>query len=220
MNERSAWGRLRRRSVFAIGFALVLFVVAGIYAFYHAGSWLVREDSLEKSQAILVLSGGLPDRALAAAEIYRAGYAKEVWLTQPLEPGAAMEGLHLPYAGEQEYSRMVLIEKGVHPGDIRILKPRILNTADELHIVAEALDQQRGARVIVVTSKAHTRRVRALWDKVSRGHGSGRILVRAAPEDDFDASHWWRSTPDALNVVREYLGLLNVWAGLPATHTK
>ena len=220
MNERSALGRLTRRSVFAIGFAVVLFVLAGIYAFYHAGSWLVREDSLEKSQAILVLSGGLPDRALAAAEIYRDGYAKEVWLTQPLEPGAAMEGLHLPYAGEQEYSRMVLIEKGVRPGDIRILKPRILNTADELHIVAEALDQQRGAPVIVVTSKAHTRRVRVLWEKVSRGHGSGRILVRAAPEDYFDASHWWRSTPDALSVVREYLGLLNVWAGLPVTHTK
>jgi len=220
MNERSALGRLRRRSVFAIGFAVVLFVLAGIYAFYHAGSWLVREDSLEKSQAIVVLSGGLPGRALAAAEIYRDGYAKEVWLTQPLEPGAAMEGLHLPYAGEQEYSRMVLIEKGVRPGDIRILKPRILNTADELHIVAEALDQQRGASVIVVTSKAHTRRVRALWEKVSRGHGSGRIVVRAAREDYFDASHWWRSTPDALSVVREYLGLLNAWAGLPATHEK
>jgi uncharacterized SAM-binding protein YcdF (DUF218 family) len=219
MNERSALGRLRRRSVLAIGFAVVL-VLAGIYAFYHAGSWLVREDSLEKSQAIVVLSGGLPGRALAAAEIYRDGYAKEVWLTQPLEPGAAMEGLHLPYAGEQEYSRMVLIEKGVRPGDIRILKPRILNTADELHIVAEALDQQRGAPVIVVTSKAHTRRVRALWEKVSRGHDSGRILVRAAPEDYFDASHWWRSTHDALSVVREYLGLLNVWAGLPVTHTK
>jgi uncharacterized SAM-binding protein YcdF (DUF218 family) len=220
MNERSALGRLSPRSVFAIGFAVVLFVLAGIYAFYHAGSWLVREDSLEKSQAILVLSGGLPDRALAAAEIYRDGYAREVWLTQPLQPAAAMEGLHLPYAGEQEYSRMVLIEKGVRPGDIRILKPRILNTADELHIVAEALDQQRGAPVIVVTSKAHTRRVRALWEKVSRGHGGGRIVVRAAPEDYFDASHWWRSTPDALSVVREYLGLLNVWAGLPVPHTK
>jgi len=220
MNERSALGRFRRRSVFAIGFAIVLFVLAGTYAFHHAGSWLVREDSLEKSQAILVLSGGLPDRALAAAEIYRDGYAKEVWLTQPLEPGAAMEGLHLPYAGEQEYSRMVLIEKGVPPGDIRILKPRILNTADELRVVADALDQQRGASVIVVTSKAHTRRVRTLWEKVSRGHGSGRILVRAAPEDYFDASHWWRSTPDVLSVIREYLGLLNVWAGLPVTHAK
>jgi hypothetical protein len=46
------------------------------------------------------------------------------------------------------------------------------------------------------------------------------LLVRAATEDSFDAAHWWRSTKDALDVVREYLGLLNAWAGLPLTHTK
>src|SRR5882757_2421651 len=166
MKQRSARKISGRGYLLATACAVFILLLLVIYAFLHAGAWLVSEDPLEKSQAVLVLSGGLPDRALAAAEIYRDGYAKEVWLTQPLQPGAAMEGLHLPYAGEQEYSRMVLIEKGVPPGDIRILKPRILNTADELHIVAEALDQQRGAPVIVVTSKAHTRRVRALWETV------------------------------------------------------
>jgi len=220
MNERSAKSLSRRRFLFAIGSVAGLLVVAGIYAFYHAGTWLVREDPLEKSQAVTVLSGGLPDRALAAASIYRDGYAKEVWLTKPLEPGAAMEKLRLPYAGEEEYSRMVLIEKGVHPGDIRILKPRILNTADELRVVADTLGQQPGATVIIVTSKAHTRRVRTLWKRASRGLHGGRILVRAAPEDYFDASHWWRTTTDALTVGREYLGLLNAWAGLPLPHEK
>jgi uncharacterized SAM-binding protein YcdF (DUF218 family) len=219
MSERPAMSPLLRRSAFVFGLLLVLFVL-GSYAFYHAGSWLVREDPLQKSQAILVLSGGLPDRALAAAKIYRDGYAKEVWLTQPLQPAAALEALHLPYAGEEEYSRMVLIAKGVRPADIRILKPRILSTSDELRAVAEALDQLPGAVVIVVTSKAHTRRVRTLWKTIARGHGSARLLVRAAPEDYFDASHWWRTTPDALNVVREYLALLNAWAGLPLTHEK
>jgi hypothetical protein len=42
-----------------------------------------------------------------------------------------------------------------------------------------------------------------------------RAIVRAAPEDPFDADHWWRNTRDALSVVRELLGLMNVWAGLP-----
>jgi hypothetical protein len=27
--------------------------------------------------------------------------------------------------------------------------------------------------------------------------------------------HWWRNTRDALAVVREILGLINLWAGLP-----
>ena len=207
------------RFLFAIGIGALLLLVAGIYAFFHAGLWLVREDPLQKSQAIVVLSGGLPDRALAAAGIYRVGFAKEIWLTQPLQPGASMEDLHLPYAGEEQYNRMVLVAQGVPPASIRLLTPRILNTAGELHAVAEALNQRPGASAIVVTSKAHTRRVRALWRQVSQGN-HGRLLVRASTEDPFDAAHWWRSTNDALTVVREYLGLLNAWAGLPLDHSK
>jgi uncharacterized SAM-binding protein YcdF (DUF218 family) len=208
-----------RRFFITAGVGVSLLTLAGIYAFLHAGLWLVREDPLQKSQAIIVLSGGLPDRALAAAQIYRGGFASQVWLTQPLQPGASMEDLHLPYAGEEQYNRMVLIGQGVRPGDIRLLTPRILNTADELRAVAEALDQQPGASAIVVTSRAHTRRVRALWRKVSPGD-RGRLLVRASTEDPFDAEHWWRTSNDALAVAREYLGLLNAWAGLPLSHTK
>jgi uncharacterized SAM-binding protein YcdF (DUF218 family) len=219
MNERSARALPVRRFFITAGIGVLLLILAGIYAFFHAGLWLVREDPLQKSQAIVVLSGGLPDRALAAAQIYRNGFAREVWLTQPLQPGASMEDLHLPYAGEEQYNRMVLIGQGVRPGDIRLLTPRILNTADELRAVAEALDQQPGARAIVVTSRAHTRRVRALWRKLSPADRS-RLLVRASTEDPFDAEHWWRTTNDALTVVREYLGLLNAWAGLPLSHTK
>jgi uncharacterized SAM-binding protein YcdF (DUF218 family) len=221
MKRRSTIRPSGSRFILAIGFVAALFVFGSAYAFYHAGTWLVREDPLENSQAILVLSGGLPDRALAAAKIYRDGYAKEVWLTQPLQPAAAMEDLHLPYAGEEEYSRMVLIEKGVRPADIHILKPRILNTTDELRVLADALHHQPGVTVIVVTSKAHTRRVRTLWKRLPRSQNdSGRLVVRAASEDYFDAAHWWRTTPDALSVVREYLGLMNAWAGLPLTHEK
>jgi uncharacterized SAM-binding protein YcdF (DUF218 family) len=219
MNERFTSSSFVRRFLTVVGVGGLLLALFAVYAFFHAGLWLVREDPLEQSQAIVVLSGGLPDRALGAAQIYRDGYAKEVWLTRPMQPGASMEELHLPYAGEEEYSRMVLIEKGVPTAKIRILKPRILNTADELRVVAETLDQQPGATVIIVTSKAHTRRVRSLWKRVSQGH-RGRLLIRGASEDPFDAEHWWRTTNDALNVVREYMGLLNASAGLPLGHSK
>jgi uncharacterized SAM-binding protein YcdF (DUF218 family) len=216
MTERPRLFSFSRRALPAIGLAFFVLLVT-VYAFLHAGFWLVREDPLEKSQAIVVLSGGLPVRALAAAEIYRAGHAKEVWLTEPLQPAAAMEELKLPYAGEQEYSRMVLVAKGVPPANIKVLKPKINNTADEMNAVAEMLGSQPGAHVIVVTSKAHTRRVRTIWNQVAKARG--RIIVRAAPEDYFEPEHWWRTTNDALTVVREYLGLLNAWAGLPLHHT-
>ena len=216
-NRRKTW--IPRRTLLASGIAALLLLVGGVSVFLHAGVWLIREDSLQKSQVVAVLSGGLPERALGAAQIYRDGFAKEVWLTAPLQPGAAMNALRLPYAGEEEYDRMVLIAEGVPPENIRLLTPRILNTADELGVIAAALDQQPGSGVIVVTSKVHTRRVRALWKAVSQGH-HGRLLVRAATEDSFDAAHWWRSSNGALDVVREYLGLLNAWAGLPLGPSK
>jgi hypothetical protein len=46
----------------AIGLILSVFVV-----FFGVGSWLVVEDPLEKAQAIVVLSGRIPIRALEAA---------------------------------------------------------------------------------------------------------------------------------------------------------
>jgi DUF218 domain len=131
-----------------------------------------------------------------------------------------MQQLRLPYAGEEQYSRMVLIDRGVPPAAIRILARQINNTADELKAVFDELNSQPDTTVVVVTSKAHTRRIRAIWNVVSRGSKRGHLLVRAAPQDGFDAEHWWRSTNDALSLVREYLGLLNAWVGLPIQHSR
>ena len=210
---------LSRRAWLLAAVALIALVSLAAYVFLHAGLWLVREDPVQNAQFVVVLTGGLPDRALAAAEVFRAGHAREVWLTRPMQPAAAMQQLDLPYSGEEEYSRMVLIAKGVPPEDIRVLPQRINNTADEMKTVFDELQSRPDATVIVVTSKAHTRRVRSVWNDVSGGTNRGHLSIRAAPQDSFDPEHWWRTTNDALSVVREYLGLLNAWAGLPLHHT-
>jgi len=197
---------------------LALFLCLAVVLFLRAGSWLVREDSLSKCAAIVVLSGAMPERAIQAAEIYREGYAPEVWITQATEPKQTMSALGLPFDGEEESSRRVLVHEGVPEKAIRILSPGIVNTADEMSVIADSLKRAQGTTAIVVTSKAHTRRVRALWNHLEAGRG--QIIVRAAKTDSFDAAHWWRSTHSALDVVREVLGLFNVWAGLPLKPTR
>jgi uncharacterized SAM-binding protein YcdF (DUF218 family) len=193
--------------------ALVLFLCVAVVLFLRAGRWLVREDPLAKCTAIVVLSGAMPERALQAAEIYREGYAPEIWITQPSEPKQTMSALGVPFDGEEVSSRRVLMREGVPEKAIRILSPGVVNTADEVGVIADSLKRAPGTTAIVVTSKAHTRRVRALWNHLEARRG--QIIVRAAERDSFDAVHWWRSTHDALDVVREVLGLFNVWAGLP-----
>ena len=218
-NQANSGTASRRR-----GRALALFaavgcgLILGMVMFFGVGRWLVVEDPLGKAQAIAVLSGGMPLRAMEAAKLYREGYAPEIWLTRSAEPAATLGEMGISFAGEDSYNARVLIHEGVPAGAIRVLEPPIVNTADELNAIAAALAKEKDRTAIIVTTKAHTRRVRLLWRRL--GSGRGTAIVRAAAEDSFDPRHWWRTTSDALDVVREVLGLMNAWAGLPLRPAK
>ncbi len=209
--------RNRGRAIAAA--ALLLLIVLGVAAFRGVGRWLVVEDPLDHVDAIAVLSGGLPDRALEAAKIFRQGMAPQVWLTRPANPAAELDKMGISFEGEEGYSHAILIHEGVPESAIRILTPEIVNTEDEERAIIAEMQSTKAARVIIVTSPPHTRRVRALWRRVAPAGLA--LIVRSASEDDYDANHWWRTTRDSLSVMREIMGLLNVWAGLPvrpATH--
>lgn len=195
---------------------LVLLLVAlatVVILFLNVGRWLVVEDPLEKAASIVVLSGRIPIRALEAARLYQSGWAPQVWLTHPEEPTASLAALDIDDPGEDALNARVLQHGGVSPSDIHVLSPAIDNTADELRAIASEAEKQHAPTVIVVTTKAHTRRVRTIWKDYAGS--DARIIVRAPADDPFDSDHWWRSTSDVLDVVREVLGMVNVWIGLP-----
>jgi uncharacterized SAM-binding protein YcdF (DUF218 family) len=196
----------------ASAIALMLFVAALVF-FFGVGRWLVVEVPLEKAQAIAVLSGGMPIRAIEAARLYHQGYASQIWLTRPEEPDASLAPMGIPNSGEDFFNVRVLAHEAVPPEAIHVLAPAINNTADEMRAIAAELARENGSVVIIVTTKAHTRRVGRIWRQLAANRG--RAIVRATPGDPFDPAHWWRSTHDALDVVREVLGVLNAWAGFP-----
>ena len=200
----------RARFWFSLLFSIL---AAGIFVFLNLGRWLDREDPLQKAAAIAVLSGKMPDRALEAAKLYQQGYAPQVWLSYSAEPSATLQRYDIPFAGEETYDRLLLLKQGVPENAIRILDPPIVNTADEMHTFGLALRGESVHRVILVTSKLHTRRTAALWRLISSK--DGEALVHGVSGDAQMVSHWWGRTSSALDVVREVLGLLNTWAGLP-----
>jgi uncharacterized SAM-binding protein YcdF (DUF218 family) len=202
---------VRRRIICSI-VALAL-LLCSVLAFRGVGRWLVREDSLAPADAIVVLSGSMPYRAEEAARIFQMGYAREVWITRPDSPAEELNAMGIRFLGEEDYSREVLMHAGVPDAAVHILPNAIVNTEQEMDEVTRQMREQNKLSVIIVTSPQHTRRVRALWQKIAIGNE--RMIIRAAPEDSFDADHWWRNTRDALSVMREVLGLANAWAGLP-----
>jgi uncharacterized SAM-binding protein YcdF (DUF218 family) len=204
-----------RRWLIAMGLLVVL-GIGGVWIFFRVGAWLVVEDPLEPSPVVVVLSGGIPARAREAASIYTTGNAKQVWVTHPYDVTEELHELGIDYLGETFYNQSVLLHLHVPVEATRVLEPDIVNTQDEVRVISQAARDAGIHRVIIVTSKAHTRRVHAIWNKMVGADPA--LIVRYARGDEFDPQHWWRHTADALQVVREVLGLANVWSGFLIKH--
>ena len=194
---------------------VILLIFAGpLVVFFGIGRWLVVDDPLVHADVIVVLSGRLPERAMEAARLYKAGYADQVWISPPLSPAEDLKAMHIAFIGEDFYNEKVLIAMGVPPDSIRILEHPDVNTEAEVRQVSENLRSSQLHSAIIVTSKPHTRRVRTIWRKLVGAEP--HLIVRYPRDDAYDGAHWWRHTRDGLDVMRETLGLLNAWAGFPA----
>jgi uncharacterized SAM-binding protein YcdF (DUF218 family) len=204
------------------GALLLILLIAAIILARGAGRWLFREDPLAHADVIVVLSGGLPFRAEGAADVYQQGWAPLVWITKPDGPQEELAELGVTYVGEEEYNRQAIVHRGAPEAAVQILPGVIIDTQQEIEEISAAMRRTGKRTVIIVTSPEHTRRVRALWQKLAGGNDL-TLIVRGASEDPVDLDHWWQNTRDTFSVLREYLGLMNVWLGLPVhpvTHPK
>jgi len=211
--------RMARRPLIVLTLVVAI-MGAAFWAFRKAGRWLVVEDNLQRARAIVVLSGSLPYRATEAAEIYRQGWAPELWLftddSRGVDEAFARLGIH--HVTEEEYDQQVLEHFGVPKGAIHVLEPPTANTATEMELIARELRQHDGDRVILVTSPVHTRRVKAVWRIMVGDHPEA--ILRYASAEPSDPDHWWRTTDDVEAVVHELLGLINASLGFVAKPRK
>jgi len=204
-------GGKSRLAVFSL---IVIVIVAAAWTFLHAGSWLVVQDPLVPADVIVVLSGHMPYRALEAARLYEQKAAPQIWVSKPIGPAEELAEMQIPFVGEDFYSQRVLMAKGVPVLSTRILPDPSSNTAQEIEEIGRLAREENVRTVIIVTSAPHTRRVRTIWRRLIGD--SPRLIVRHPIDDSFNGSRWWRNTGDGLDVVREWLGLANAWAGFPS----
>lgn len=187
------WGpdaRRVKRRLLALA-ALVLLAVAGL-AGRRLGTFLVDIDPLEKADVIYVLGGTFLERPLEAVDLYHEGWAPRILLSaQVVDNGVAAaraRGVEVPT--EPEMQIVALERLGVPRDAIDVLAPQG-TTAEEARALA-ALARERGwTKVIVVTSKEHTRRAGLAMRRQVAGRGVA-IIMRASRYDEADPAHWWR----------------------------
>jgi uncharacterized SAM-binding protein YcdF (DUF218 family) len=198
---------------FIILVILGLLAGATFWAFRRVGRWLVIEDPLQPAQAIVVLSGLIPYRAMEAAALFKQGWAPEVWLFKDDPRGIhdALARLGIRHIPEEEYNQQVLEKLGVPATAIHVIDEPSTNTANEFEILRQELLRRGGERVILVTSPVHTRRSRTIWRLIVGDHP--QVILRYDSEEPSDPDHWWRSTQDIQDVVHEILGMIDARLG-------
>jgi uncharacterized SAM-binding protein YcdF (DUF218 family) len=206
--------RNRRYIPFAALF-LAIAAACSLFALRHAGQWLEVDEPLQHSRAIAILGGGQPFRPIEAANLYRAGWAREVWLTQGAgdEKEAALEKIGIPVTPEHELSRQILLKLGVPPAAIQVVPGTVNNTAAELAAILRYAQAGSHEPVILATSRSHTRRVRVIWDILSDDRYPA--IVRYTELDPYNAVRWWQTSTDAMTTAHEVFGIVNARAGFP-----
>ena len=76
------------------------------------------------------------------------------------------------------------------------------DTVSEAKLVGAALIRQGFKRIIVTTSKYHTRRARYIWRHLFAGQLE--VSVAAAAEDPFNPESWWRDGRQIRWLLAEY----------------
>ena len=190
-------------------------IVAGVAAYVcrqpllsALGGFLIVQDDAHPADAIVVLSGSLPDRILEAVDLYEAHLAPRLILTreQPLPGLAALRarGATLPEHHEQNLS--IAEELGVPAAAIAVMPTATSSTLAEIRALVSYLQEQRVHSILLVTSKAHARRARATFRAFA---GSDlRVAVRPSRHDPFSADRWWHERSSIRRVIIEYGKLL------------
>jgi uncharacterized SAM-binding protein YcdF (DUF218 family) len=167
------------------------------------------------ADAIVVLDGSFLERAVEAADLFRAGFAPRILISRggrdASEAFFDAEGVHLPTRAE--VARDVLVTHLGLPGSaIETLTEPVNSTADEASLVGRRVARAGWTRVIVITDLASTRRAGHAFRKALGPNVA--VIVWSSRRDGYDPAHWWATRATVRTTFYELPKMLVYWIGL------
>jgi len=175
-------------------FVVIILFVAVFYkeiltSYYNL---LVENDSLTKADAIFILGGGATKRTLAAVELYKNGYAKEILYAKTKDSS-------LKETKTKDYKEYILKKASVNSYQILHNHQKIAtSTFDEAYEAILYAKKNRLKTMILVTDQFHSKRAKYTFVKIANKlKYKIDIMVYSIKKDfpfyDYDSKNWWEN---------------------------
>lgn len=203
--------------VVALIFFLLLIFLSFIFRFQilkGIGNFLVSEDLLEKADAIFVLGGDSYDRGNFAIKLFNEGYSSKIVCLGENIP-SIFKAIGISYA-ESEVTKINIMslptlfqrkrEKVIPDSSVIVLK-KGTSTQEEIAAIIDYCKANNLEKVILISSKFHTRRVRLACKKKFREENL-ELIIAGAGSTIYPEEEWWKSEEGLIMVNNEYVKLV------------
>jgi len=188
-------------------FCVLLAAICVVFKTAILGSFsnfLIRQDTPEKADLMVVLSGSAFDRGNEGAKLYEQGYTKQV-----ICPGGNLEEVFLILGDtlyESDLCKQNVIRNGVPAANVVALHYGT-STREEADTILNYCRQHQVKKIIVVTSLFHTRRAGDVYKKRFAKEGI-TVLMRGAHASEYDENLWWQNEYGLISLNNEYMKTL------------
>ena len=172
---------------------LVLLIILFTIIKCDAGRFLVINEPPRKADVIIVIDGGASEEL--GIKYYHLGYAPYLIFTRAT---AAM--------------RTQAIKEGV-PAQSLILEDRADSTYENASYSKTIMEQHGFKSGLVVAIDYHSRRTMLVFSQVFKNTGTN-FTFSSAKDPGFNPTSWWSRSRNIHRVLREYSGILALYAGL------
>ena len=182
---------------------LLALYLASPWILAYFGQALVSDQTPQKADAILVLSGDAKgNRILKGASLMRDGYAPLVYVSGP----AAAYG-----HSEDELAIRFVTEHGFPAAGFVGLPNKADSTLEEARLLLPVLRSRGVNKLLLVTSNYHSARAARAF---RRTDPQMEIIIVAANDPVFPPDHWWGTRPgqktfffETTKTFADYVGL-------------
>ena len=186
----------KRRLKIFFGVLLILIVVGLLIyrpVLRAAGNFLIVSDPLETSDAIVILGGGDPKRALEAVNLFKKGIAPFVVVTTENPPSIFEELKSRGIILNQTFENYLKVVQGLGVPEDHVIRiePYVGDTLDEMTRIGEFARKRGWKKLVIVTSNFHTRRAKMTARYILEPEI--RAAVIPCDKDSFDPSAWFES---------------------------